>query len=102
MRNIFRRTDSVARYGGDEFVATIDAANHEEAAHVAERARAAIAEPIPELPAHHRITASIGVAINATESESPSIERLIRLADHAMYAAKAQGGNRAEFDQLLQ
>jgi len=101
LRGIFRRTDSVARYGGDEFVAVIEAATETGAMEIAERARAAIAEPFPELPSHHRITASIGVALDtAGTGVAPSVERLIRLADRAMYTAKGKGGNRAEYESL--
>jgi diguanylate cyclase (GGDEF)-like protein len=100
LKGIFRETDSVARYGGDEFVATIEATSAADAMAIAERARAAIAEPFPELSAHHRITASIGVAFDAVVAGATSVEQLIRLADRAMYVAKSKGGNRAEFETL--
>jgi diguanylate cyclase (GGDEF)-like protein len=100
LKGIFRETDSVARYGGDEFVATIEATSAADAMAIAERARAAIAEPFPELSAHHRITASIGVAFDAAVAGATSVEQLIRLADRAMYVAKSKGGNRAEFETL--
>lgn len=101
LRGIFRHTDSVARYGGDEFVATVEATTRADAMEIAERARAAIAEPFPELPRDHRITASIGVALDtAGPGSAPSVEQLIRMADRAMYSAKGKGGNRAEYADL--
>ena len=101
LRGVFRRTDSVARFGGDEFVAIIEATTGDVAMEIAERARAAIAAEFPELPSHHRVTASIGVAIDATTGGTPpSVERLIRIADRAMYAAKGKGGDRAELEYL--
>ena len=100
LRGVFRQTDSVARYGGDEFVATIETSTEDGAVMVAERARAAIAESFPELPAQYRITASIGVAVDATPSGGAPVERLIRIADRAMYTAKAAGGNRVECEYL--
>jgi diguanylate cyclase (GGDEF)-like protein len=101
LRGIFRRTDSVARYGGDEFVAVIDVASGGNAMEIAERARTAIAEPFPDLPSH-RITASIGIAVVSTESKAVhSVEYLIRAADRAMYTAKSKGGNRTEYETLL-
>ena len=101
LRRIFRNTDSLARYGGDEFVAILEETTSLDAMQIAERARLAIAEPFTELPSNHQITASIGVAWDATETAALfPVARLIRLADHAMYAAKAKGGNRAELDFL--
>jgi diguanylate cyclase (GGDEF)-like protein len=101
LKGIFRETDSVARYGGDEFVAILDATSHTDAMAIAERARAAIADTFPELPDNHTITASIGVALDTRESGSASVEQLIRIADRAMYAAKGKGGNRAECEYLV-
>jgi diguanylate cyclase (GGDEF)-like protein len=101
LKGIFRQTDAVARYGGDEFVATIDATTHTDAMAIAERARAAIAETFPGLSPHHRITASIGVALDTRPTGSASVEQLIRLADRAMYAAKGKGGNRAECEYVV-
>jgi diguanylate cyclase (GGDEF)-like protein len=101
LRGVFRRTDSVARYGGDEFVAIIDATTGSDAMEIAERARAAIAERYPELPGDYQVTASIGVALGVTKpGAAPSLERLIRLADRAMYSAKGKGGNQTEFEYL--
>jgi diguanylate cyclase (GGDEF)-like protein len=101
LKSIFRQTDAVARYGGDEFVATLDATSHEDALAIAERARAAIADPFPELPAHHIITASIGVAFDTRTTGTASVEQLIRLADRAMYAAKGKGGNSVECELVV-
>jgi len=101
LKGIFRQTDAVARYGGDEFIATLDATTRTDAMAIAERARAAIAETFPELPAHHTITASIGVALDTRTVGASSVEQLIRLADRAMYAAKGKGGNRAECEYLV-
>jgi len=101
LRGVFRHTDSVARYGGDEFVAIIEDTSTDNAMKVAERARAAIAETFPELPDHHRVTASIGVALDATGGGTVlPVQRLVRLADHAMYTAKGRGGNQAVFEYL--
>jgi len=101
LRGVFRRTDAVARYGGDEFVAIIEATTSDDAMAIAERARAAIAEEFPELPEHCRVTASIGVALAETSgTRPPSVEQLIRLADRAMYLAKGRGGDRAELEYL--
>ena len=83
----------IARYGGDEFV-VVCAAGTAEAAVVAERIRAALDDPIEFLPTSHIAGASIGVASAEPGGPQPSLDRLIRSADQAMYVAKNSGGNR--------
>jgi diguanylate cyclase (GGDEF)-like protein len=87
-----RDSDVVARYGGDEFVVVCQAET-DAAAEVAERLRAAIEEPFASLPASLRIGASIGICGTGTGRGLMSVDRLIRGADQAMYAAKGRGGN---------
>lgn len=83
----------IARYGGDEFV-VVCAASATGAAAVAERIRAALDDPIEFLPTSHIAGASIGVASAEPGGPPPSLDRLIRSADQAMYVAKNSGGNR--------
>jgi diguanylate cyclase (GGDEF)-like protein len=88
-----REGDVIARYGGDEFVA-VCAADASAALDIAERIVAAIAQPVPFLPPDFVPSASVGVASSGVDDGPSRIDRLIRLADHAMYVAKASGGNR--------
>jgi diguanylate cyclase (GGDEF)-like protein len=96
LRGIFRQDDMVARYGGDEFVAVCAGTNEDDACRIAERVREAIAQPFDGLPPNLHITASVGVVLSP-DGASRLIERLLRMADHAMYTAKAEGGNRVQF-----
>ncbi|MEJ2345675.1 MAG: sensor domain-containing diguanylate cyclase [Gammaproteobacteria bacterium] len=87
-----RQSDSVARIGGDEFVVlltTIRAA--EDALVVAEQIRAAVDQPFILAERTLHISPSIGVAIYPEHATNES--DLIRLADAAMYCAKAAGRN---------
>ncbi len=92
---VARRSDVVARWGGEEFVIALPQTGEAGARIAAERVRRAIAassHPAPEGDPLV-VTASIGVA----SSESPwKAEGLIGAADAAMYAAKARGRNRVE------
>lgn len=105
-----RGTDTVARFGGDEFVVMLDgldAGRNEsiaEAEIVAEKIRRAIAEPFRvtihkegrgEVSTEHRCSASIGVALFI--GDSVSSDDLLKRADMAMYRAKDKGRNRAHF-----
>jgi diguanylate cyclase (GGDEF)-like protein len=91
-----RDEDVVARYGGDEFIVVCDDADETVAIDVAQRLRAEIQAPYPFLPATVSLGASIGIAVGAARDEAPTIDRLVRAADQAMYRAKAEGGDRVQ------
>lgn len=90
-----RRSDVVARWGGEEFALLLPGCGIAEASRVAEKARAAIAgndwsDAAPGLA----VTVSIGVAC-LREAGSDTLE-LVRLADRRLYGAKRAGRNRIE------
>jgi diguanylate cyclase (GGDEF)-like protein len=88
-----RTSDFVGRNGGEEFIALLPDTGADGALEAAEKLRAAIARLT--LPGIDRaITASVGAAIYPQTAAEP--ESLLRLADRALYAAKASGRNRAE------
>jgi two-component system cell cycle response regulator len=90
-----RRSDFVARWGGEEFVVALPQTGDAGARIAAERLRRAIAESRVEVGAREpvRVTVSIGLA----SATAPwSIDALVSAADEAMYAAKARGRNRVE------
>ena len=87
LRAAARSSDTVARYGGDEFVIVCeDISGRPEAEAVAHRLRDHICEPL-EVGAHQRhIGTSIGVVLAAGGQGTP--DGLVRQADAAMYRAK--------------
>jgi diguanylate cyclase (GGDEF)-like protein/PAS domain S-box-containing protein len=89
-----RAEDTVGRLGGDEFV-VLSEADESFAVEIAERLRAAAAEPLPGRAAAFPLSASIGVALyDPDRSGEVTSERLVQLADEAMYRSKALGKNR--------
>ncbi|MCW0236512.1 MAG: EAL domain-containing protein [Ferrovibrio sp.] len=89
LQKVMRENDTVGRLGGDEFVILLTDLPTEQASAVAERILQALAVPVT-LPGRDLQTgASIGIAIYPDDSDDPS--ELLRLADMAMYSAKAAG-----------
>ena len=86
-----RVEDTLARFGGDEFVVLCEETNDErDAVAVAERVVTAFARPFIIHGVEYPVTASVGVALATAGSRDP--EGLIRDADAAMYQAKQLGG----------
>ncbi len=92
-----RSSDDVGRWGGEEFLVLFPESDADSALAAAERLRVAIeAEPIRvEGDIHLHLTVSVGVAVIAEAVPSALVlDSLIRLADDALYRAKAAGRNR--------
>ena len=110
LRSCLRETDSVARFGGDEFVVLLGAIDgHKDSAmsqveRIADKIRDTLAAPYiltvvqddaPPRIVEHRCTASIGITLFDDTRDNPA--ELLRWADRAMYTAKEHGRNRLVF-----
>jgi diguanylate cyclase (GGDEF)-like protein len=97
LRGLVRPSDTVARFGGDEFMVLCDdVASEADAVAVAERIAARLAEPF-EIDGHDlEVAASIGIAVAANRARPP--EAVVRDADQAMYVAKRRGSRLELFD----
>jgi diguanylate cyclase (GGDEF)-like protein len=84
-----RRSNVVARYGGDEFIILMPEAGTEQAHILAERLRLWISED-PAMSVHG-LTASFGLATYPLHGNSTA--EMIQAADAGMYLAKSRGGN---------
>jgi diguanylate cyclase (GGDEF)-like protein/PAS domain S-box-containing protein len=94
LQEAVRETDTLGRFGGDEFVAVLtEQTGDAGVGRVLERIGAALAEPVELSGVHHYVTASIGVA--SWPDAGDDAETLLKNADLAMYQAKLQGRNRA-------
>jgi diguanylate cyclase (GGDEF)-like protein len=91
LHEYLRASDTLGRWGGEEFVVVTNETDSTAAAHMAERLRAQIAG-YTFAQAGHR-TASFGVATSAA-SDTP--DSLMKRADQALYLAKRGGRNRVE------
>ncbi|MFO7706020.1 MAG: diguanylate cyclase [Halopseudomonas sp.] len=94
--SLSREGEAVCRYGGEEFAIILPGADIAQCAEIARHLHAAVQAlkiAHPSSP-RHWLTVSIGAAsLPATERERP--ERLISLADKALYQAKAAGRNQS-------
>jgi diguanylate cyclase (GGDEF)-like protein/PAS domain S-box-containing protein len=105
-----READTIARFGGDEFVVMLNALEVDQVelstqvGLIAEKIRLIVAEPytleiqqknLVATTINHQCTASIGVVLLTAQQTSP--EDILKCADIAMYQAKREGGNRVRF-----
>lgn len=96
-----RSTDTVARFGGDEFVILLeDISDIGDATHIADRIQEKLTKSFKLLDREVFVTTSIGIVLSMTGYQRA--EDVIRDADIAMYRAKAQGRARYEiFDSAM-
>jgi len=90
-----RPSDTVARFGGDEFAILLDSvSDSDEAALVADRVISALEAPMEIERKHVYARASIGICLNDGDDGGPDAEEVVRNADVAMYMAKRDSKGR--------
>jgi len=94
LKSSTRAYDQVGRYGGEEFLVVLPNCDLEQATNQAERMRQRLQETTINADAGTDIlvTASFGVTISDLSDRNPDF--FIRVADEALYRAKASGRNR--------
>ncbi|MCO5300369.1 MAG: EAL domain-containing protein [Candidatus Nanopelagicales bacterium] len=99
LQSAVRPGDTLARFGGDEFVIVCDGIAADEVTTVPERISASLMQPFASLEREVTVSASIGVALATDTSDA---QTLIRDADVAMYRAKERGRNQVVlFHQVM-
>jgi diguanylate cyclase (GGDEF)-like protein len=89
LRNHFRDSDMVSRWGGDEFLVLIPGVRHADLVPILDRLRRSINLIEKRCNEHvHQVTVSIGAAMGAL-GQTP--DECIAAADHALYRAKEEG-----------
>jgi diguanylate cyclase (GGDEF)-like protein len=96
LRTHCRQEDSVARWGGDEFVMLLENLETRDAAtSAAAKVLSVLAQPVRVLDHEVYVTASIGISVFPRDGDE--VGTLFKRADAAMYRAKAKGGNLFQF-----
>ncbi len=96
-KSVGRVSDTLARYGGEEFAVILPDTATADAFHVAEQIRQAVLlQDVVFEGVHIPLTVSAGVCTGERTDKSVGAEKLLALADKALYAAKNGGRNRVE------
>ncbi len=97
-----RASDTVARFGGDEFVILLEELNDvHEVTHITQRVQEKFNQSFLLNEYEIHLGASIGIALSTRQYQKP--DELLRDADAAMYCAKAKGQNQyVIFDPTIQ
>ena len=89
LEKVFRESDVVARFGGDEFVALLYDCDENNLSQLLDRVFQIVEEPIQLDDKSFQVGVNVGVAIYPDDARE--LDQLIRLADMAMYYAKKRG-----------
>ncbi len=94
--NATRGSDTVARFGGDEFAVLLENVREDDEARVvADRINKAIRHPFQI--GNESVTVGVSVGITRPHTDKDSADELLRNADVAMYTAKGDGKGRYKF-----
>ena len=93
LRSVLRASDTAARLGGDEFSIVCENTDRADAEVLADRLRRGVQEPLVLEGTTVQLGMSIGIgSVPGGTQPDEVLERLVREADDAMYAAKRPGG----------
>ncbi|MBD3609243.1 MAG: EAL domain-containing protein, partial [Gammaproteobacteria bacterium] len=96
LQGCIRASDTVTRFGGDEFVIIQTGLKHiEDAATMAQKINQSIARPF--MINGHEIHTGTSIGITITPFDDDDIDTLLKHADMAMYQAKSNGRNHFQF-----
>ena len=93
LRDNLRRSDTIGRYGGEEFVVVCPETTVDEATAVAEKLRLLVSKQRFGVPGGEQLAVTVSVGLAGGHGQPLRVDDLLRDADAAMYAAKSLGRN---------
>jgi diguanylate cyclase (GGDEF)-like protein len=95
-----RSSDTVGRYGGDEFLFVLPETDLESGVAVAEKIRGLVEQVRVNIDQEFAVTVTVSIGLasigDLNDPDRPLAEALVGLADENLYRAKQRGGNRVE------
>lgn len=95
VNTIVRDCDIFARYGGEEFCCILPETDLASSLQVAERIRKAV-EELQTLFGDQEIKVTVSLGVSELNEEIDTLDKLLQIADQALYRAKKNGRNRTE------
>ncbi len=97
LRGVFRKSDVIARVGGDEFAVILSRTGSEEADALLKRLRAALEDHSRSSERPYHLSVSVGLSVAA---QGDSLKTVLDLADKQMYADKMRRAEEVSVSQL--
>lgn len=94
VQSCLRESDTLARYGGDEFIALLPQTDQNHAMDAAERIRIAVQNTAFDMSGT-QINSTVSIGIASYPLQADNTDDLLRKADKALYASKNAGRNKA-------
>lgn len=92
---VIKDCDLLGRLGGEEFALLIAGCSSGGAMEIAERIRSAVAAEPFAIPSGERIWVTLSIGVTSAGARGGDLERLLSIADKALYQAKSGGRNRS-------